>query len=345
MSTHDLPRDAYRTVRPEEAPIAIAISVVVPTCHRARLLDHCLAALTMQSLAADAYEIIVADDANDPATQAQVANWAAHADGRPRIVYVPVRDRHGPAAARNLGWRAARGAIVAFTNDDTVAQKDWLAAGLAAMCGDVAAAAGGVHVPLPNARGFADELAASGPGEGEFATANCFVRRDALAAIGGFDPRFTAAWRGDSDLFFALLEVHGSVVAAPDAVVVHRLRPAQWGASLRQQRQIMFDALLYKKHRKLYRQKIHAAPPWRYYATVLSLALLVAAIAAGSAPTALGAGAIWLALTAHFVAQRLRATSRAPAHVAEMIVTAILVPPLAIFWRLVGAVRFRALFA
>jgi len=41
---------------------------------------------------------------------------------------------------------------------------------------------------------------------------------------------------------------------------------------------------------------------------------------------------------------RLRGTSHAPGHIAEMAVTSALIPPLSVFWRLRGAVKFRVLF-
>ena len=37
----------------------------------------------------------------------------------------------GPAGGRNRGWRAARGAVIAFTDDDCCPAPDWLAAGVA----------------------------------------------------------------------------------------------------------------------------------------------------------------------------------------------------------------------
>jgi len=40
----------------------------------------------------------------------------------------------------------------------------------------------------------------------------------------------------------------------------------------------------------------------------------------------------------------LRGTSKAPTHIAEMIVTSILIPPLSVFWRIVGALRYRVAF-
>lgn len=56
-----------------------------------------------------------------------------------------------------------------------------------------------------------------------------------------------------------------------------------------------------------------------------------------------GAGT-WLMLSASFCARRLRGTSGRPAHVAEMALTSLLIPPTALFWRLAGAWRYRTLF-
>lgn len=58
---------------------------------------------------------------------------------------------------------------------------------------------------------------------------------------------------------------------------------------------------------------------------------------------ALALGA-WATLTIRFCERRLRATSRDPGHVLELIVTSALIPPLSVFWRLYGALRFRVLF-
>jgi len=59
---------------------------------------------------------------------------------------------------------------------------------------------------------------------------------------------------------------------------------------------------------------------------------------------AFGAACLWMLLMGSFCLQRLRQTSRQPGHVAEMLVTSALIPPLAIFWRLRGAIKFRVWF-
>src|SRR5438552_15295194 len=94
------------------------LSVVVPTYKRPDLLARCLAALDVQQLDPPEYEIIVADDAADDATRLRVERLAEQS--RAALVYVPVVGSHGPAAARNAGWRRARGTIIAFTDDDCV---------------------------------------------------------------------------------------------------------------------------------------------------------------------------------------------------------------------------------
>jgi hypothetical protein len=124
-------------------------------------------------------------------------------------------------------------------------------------------------------------------------------------------------------------------------VVVHPVRPAPWGVSIRQQRKVMFDALLYKKHRKFYRQRIRATPRWDYYAIVASLFGLAAGALASSPAVVFASLFVWLGLTASFCASRLRGASKAPTHVLEMMVTSMVIPPVAVFWRLVGALKFR----
>jgi GT2 family glycosyltransferase len=253
--------------------MSLAVSVVVPTCGRPDLLRRCVAALEAQSLACDAYEIIIVDD---------------------------TLTRRGPAATRNIGWRRARAPIVAFTDDDTVPDRDWLARGLAAFSPGVDAVTGPTD----------DERNEQGLERAEFVTANCFVRREVLVRLGGFDESFRLPWREDSDLHFRLLEAGCRIARAPLALVVHPVRPAPWGVSLRQQRKARWDD----------------------YAVVAALA------ASPFWPPAL---LIWALLTARSCCYRLHGASLAPAHIAEMVVASVLIPPLSVFWRVVGALRFR----
>ena len=316
-------------------------SVVVPTYKRPDLLGRCLAALAAQDFDPAEFEVIVADDAASEATRRQVEAFAAEV--RPAIRYVAVTGRHGPAAARNVGWRGGRGDVMAFTDDDCVPDPAWLTAGVAAVAGGAAAATGRVVVPLPDDPTDYERDAAGLEGA-EFVTANCFCRRSALEAVGGFDERFAAAWREDSDLHFALLRKGLEIVRAPAAVVVHPVRPAPWGVSLRQQRKTLFDALLYKKYPDLYRRRIRPVPPWDYYAVVVSLGTAAVSAGLGHYRLALAVLSVWAVLTARFCARRLRRTSRAPRHVAEMVATSALIPPLSVFWRMYGAWKFRVPF-
>lgn len=87
------------------------------------------------------------------------------------------------------------------------------------------------------------------------------------------------------------------------------------------------------------------APPGHTLAA-LALVLAFGALLAGAGSLALLAGLAWLALTARLCARRLRgaAPARRPntvLHLLDMIVTSALIPPLAVFWRLVGAIRYR----
>lgn len=318
-----------------------AVSVVIPTRGRPDLLGRCLRALVAQRFDPSRYEVIVVDDGPDAATREVVQE--AVLEGGPEVRYLAAGRGGGPAEARNIGWRAARAHAIAFTDDDCVPSRSWLAAGLDALGVGVEGACGQVVVPIPDTptdyeRDFAGLRGA------EFVTANCFYRREALEAVGGFDPRFRIAWREDSDVFFGMLERGFSLAYAPGALVLHPVRPAPWGISIRQQRRNLFNALLYRKHPRLYRQRIQSLPPLRYYAMVAFLAVAVFAALSGMTSLALLGLSAWVLGTAAFSLRRLRGASRATGHVVEMVVTSALIPPAAVFWRLLGAARFRVPF-
>jgi GT2 family glycosyltransferase len=322
----------------------ICVSVVVPTFRRPVLLARCLEALLAQDFAAEDYEVIIVDDAASNQTRCQIEQFAKRAGMEEHTIrYFAATQSHGPAAARNSGLYAAYGKIIAFTDDDCIPSPGWIKAGIQAMAEDVVAVAGRIIVPLPpNPTDY--EYNASFLAHSEFVTANCFVRRDALIKIGGFDERFTAAWREDSDLIFTLQELGASYAVAQDAIVIHPVRSARWGISIFQQRKSTFNALLYKKHPVLYRQKIQATPPWHYYAIVCALFVLIIGTISESWLLACIALGIWICLTCRFCLKRLRYTSHTPSHIFEMIVTSCVIPLLAIFWRLHGAIKFRVFF-
>ncbi len=337
----------------------LRLSVVIPTYRRPDLLRRCLRALARQDLDPGTFEVIVCDDAakanaakaDAAETETQRLVWdmalrRVRLEQPPLFRYLPITHAHGPAAARNAGWRAAQGEIIAFTDDDCIPAPDWLSAGLRAFdhAPANAAVSGRVIVPLPpDPTDY--ELDAAGLNQAEFVTANCFCRRRVLESVGGFDEQFPEAWREDSDLQFTLLERGYTIGPAAQAVVVHPIRPAPWGAELKMQHKSKFEALLYKKHPRLYRQRIRAKPLWNYYGMAAALGALLISLFTGKRRVILLAGGLWLSLTTRFTAQRLQHTSHAPRHISEMVVTSTLIPVLSVFWTLVGAIKYRVLFS
>ena len=321
------------------------VSVVIPTYKRPHLLLRCLKSVLTQDFDPDAYEVIVVDDGHDDATRQLIETLREGAPLAAELRYLRPKHGRGPAVARNVGWRAARGALIAFTDDDTVPARNWLAEGEQTMKRhpDWVAMCGRVSVPIPGEPTDHARMTA-GLAKAEFVTANAFVRHWALHEVNGFDERFTRAWREDSDLQFRLMKHVGHVGRSSRAEVVHPVRPAPWGLSLSQQKNTFYDALLYKKHPRLYRERIRPVPPWNYYVIVglafLALMLLLARQPAAAAVCM----AVVLALVLHLAWRRLRYTSRRLPHVLEMLATSALIPFLSVYWRIRGAIHFRVFF-
>lgn len=102
----------------------IQLSVVVCTYNRADMLSSALESLVQQTLDKRLYEVIIVDNASSDATPEVLGGLRARY-GEWNIVLAR-EDRLGLGYARNAGVREARGAYVAFMDDDARADKDWL---------------------------------------------------------------------------------------------------------------------------------------------------------------------------------------------------------------------------
>ena len=99
----------------------MTVTVLVPTFRRPVDLARCLRALSAQTR--PAAQIVVVRRAGDEETEAMLRDWPAAG----MVVETVVVDVPGVVAAMNAGLVAARGEIVALTDDDAAPRPDWLA--------------------------------------------------------------------------------------------------------------------------------------------------------------------------------------------------------------------------
>ena len=205
------------------------ISVVMPTYNRSHFLDRGLTALLNQCYPHACYEIIVVDDASTDETEDILER---RRQAQPERLHILRQDRNrGPAAARNRGVAEAKGALIAFTDDDCVVAPDWLdqiRRGLeeprvAGVGGRVLAYETDSAIQRYQARYSA--IAQPHMRQGEILlliTANALFRREALLEVRGFPEQLTSAGGEELYLCHQLLDRGYVFRYNPEALVYHR---------------------------------------------------------------------------------------------------------------------------
>ncbi|RBI82791.1 hypothetical protein DRV85_18045 [Rhodosalinus halophilus] len=209
-----------------------SVSIVVATHNRAALLAETLGAIAAQRHRP--LEVLVVDDGSTDATEDVVARAAAsarRAEG-PEIRYLR-QGNAGPAAARNRGLAAARGAAVLFSDDDDVMAPGAVAALAAALEAQPAAgiacaahaamAADGTPDPRirrPEPAEGAQAAAAMIAGEWFVPLHGYLFRRAALEAAGRWDHRLRS--QEDDALLLSAALSGARFHAAPRALVFYR---------------------------------------------------------------------------------------------------------------------------
>ena len=208
-----------------------SVSVVICTLGRRQRLEDCLAALSRQTLSS--FEIIVILGPGAPETETFL--WQ-----QPDVQTLKT-ERRNLSASRNLGLEAARAPIVAYCDDDVIAEPGWLKhlvrpfedpavagsggkvlgttdgeVGVTFNCGVVRLS--GRQIDVCEQPGEYND--AGGPWYNRVCGCSCAFRRRALLQIGGFDEYIEFAYE-ETDVCVRLIHAGYSIVHVPNAVLMH----------------------------------------------------------------------------------------------------------------------------
>lgn len=227
---------------------APSVSVVIPTRNRPASALETLRSVLRSRYPSDRFEVIVVDNGSGEDERVSLPEAESSGAGRVRLLQ---EEAPGGSNARNAGLHAAEGEIVAFTDDDVLVDRDWLASLVRAFDRDerVGGAAGLTVAreletpaqvwyegfasaergfeqrvldrrdPPPDRPLFPFTIGDLGSGE------NFAFRRELLVELGGFDPALgtaTATLGGeDVEAMFRVLLADRQVIYEPEAIVRH----------------------------------------------------------------------------------------------------------------------------
>ncbi|MGZ5020978.1 MAG: glycosyltransferase [Chthoniobacterales bacterium] len=204
-------------------PQTPSVSVIVCSYNGARTLPACLDSLG--TLDYPDYEVILVDDGSTDNTAEIAARY-------PQVKFIQQKN-HGLSHARNTGARAARGEVLAYTDSDCMADRDWLYFLINTLLSGNYAGVGGPNVPPP-AQDWIQACVAAAPGGPSHVLltdtvaehipgCNMAWYRWAFDNVGGFDVDYHKA--GDDVDFCWRVQQSGHEVAfSPSAVVWHHRR-------------------------------------------------------------------------------------------------------------------------
>jgi GT2 family glycosyltransferase len=239
------------------------ISIVICSYNGSRTVKQSLEAL--RKLEYPKFEVIVVDDGSQDHTGKIARDFG---------VQLIRQENSGLSAARNAGWRAAKGEIVAYLDDDAAADRHWLLYLASAFMASDVAGIGGPNISFQDDTFIAhcvdhspgnpthvlitDRIAEHLPG------CNMAFRRAVLEAIGGFDATFRIAG-DDVDLCWRLQQRGLTLGFHPGAMVWHHRRAAVGAYWSQQMNYGRAEAMLERKWPEKYNAAGHLAWNGRLY--------------------------------------------------------------------------------
>jgi len=207
------------------------VSVIIITKNRPDYLDKCLYHLKKQNY--HNYETVVVDSSTDQKSKDKVERYGD-------IKYVRFFNGNNMPISRNLGISASNGDILAFIDDDSFVNEEWLMELLKGYTDEQVGGVGGKIIEerdyvvksfiggMISYDGIIDEYSNAGkeePIEVDFIQGgNMSLHRDIIHKIGGFDPEFKGtSIMEEIDVCMRVKKRGYKIILSPQAIVNHKL--------------------------------------------------------------------------------------------------------------------------
>lgn len=226
------------------------VSVIVPVLNASSHIDDCIMSLIDQDFPRTQYEIIIVDNGSKDDTLNILKRYKGH-------IEIFSESKKGSYAARNNGIAGSKGKIIAFTDADCIADKNWIkelckafiSEDIGCVVGNVKAYPGKSLIEIfSKNKGILSQKVGL---ESKFLpygqTANMAFRKDVFETIGEFDNSLISG--GDADISWRMqIETGYKLVYCQNSIVEHRHRTSLKGLFKQQFRYGFGRISLYKKY-------------------------------------------------------------------------------------------------
>ncbi len=235
------------------------VSIIVPVYNGERYIGNCIKSLLELNYPSTKYEIIIVDNNSKDNTYRIVQEYP--------VVLIKEDRIQSSYAARNAGLNIANGEIIAFTDSDCVADKDWLAlaVGQLRQGEDIGCVAGKIEGYSPSNyieeylvrnRSLSEEFTLNHRFLPYPPTANAIYRKDVFKSIGKFEENWISG--GDADIAWRM-QLHSNyrIIYCRDAVIYHIHRSTLKGFFKQKATWGYGEVLLHKKYKPKYGEQNH----------------------------------------------------------------------------------------
>lgn len=206
------------------------VSVLICTYNRADYLKKCLDSMLDQTY--DTFEVIVVNGPSTDKTEDLLKKYT--------FKHIQQKNKSGLSAARNLGIREAKGEIIAFIDDDAIADKNWIKSHVKRYNDETVGGVGGTIYSFGRKNGKLDEykknqvnrfgildkerMITNTRKKWFYTTCGCNTsfRRKVLEEIGGFDEYFDY-WFDETDVCVRIAKAGYKIEFEKKAIVYHYL--------------------------------------------------------------------------------------------------------------------------